>query len=184
MTRNSGEPARTRVRAAAFGAAAAILLALGIPGCGVYGTRPGNLPSHIRTIAIPTFENRTTQAGLDEEITKSVVDRFVADNNLRVVGEPEADAVLTGAVVRYENSVFGFTADVRAEEYRVSLTVSCRLYDRAKNRELWRDENLTKTTNYYVVEVPGQPAQTEVDGRTEAVKKISDEILSRTVDVW
>jgi outer membrane lipopolysaccharide assembly protein LptE/RlpB len=164
--------------------APALALSLASSGCGVYSTRPGSLPSHIRTIAIPTFENLTTQAGLDDEITRSIVDRFVADNNLRVVGEPEADAVLTGSVSRYDNAVFGFTGNVQAEEYRVSITVSCRLFDKAKNREIWHDENLTKTANYYVVEVPGQPAQTEIDGRQEAIQKISDEILSRTVDVW
>lgn len=201
MTSNSGGRVRTEPRpahgraAGACSAAAlrlvlpvvlAIVLAVVLPlaGCGVYGTRPGSLPSHIRTISIPTFENLTTQAGLDDEITRAVVDRFVADNNLRVVGEPEADAVLSGAVTRYENAVFGFTGNVQAEEYRVSITISCRLFDKEKNREIWQDEQLTKTANYYVVEVPGQPAQTEVDGRQEAVQKISDEIFSRTVDVW
>lgn len=174
------EPSR-RGRAAAW---AALVLAGLLLGCGVYSTRPGQLPSHIKTVAIPTFENRTTQAGLDEEITKSVIDRFVADNNLRVVGEPEADAVLSGAVRTYQNAVFGFTANVQAEEYRVSIAVSCRLFDKVKNREIWRDDGLTKTANYYVVEVPGQPAKTEIDGRQEAIQKIADEILARTVDVW
>jgi hypothetical protein len=135
-------------------------------------------------VAILTFENATTQAGLDQDISEAVVNRFVADNNLRVVREAEANAILSGAVVRYENAVFGFTGSVQAEEYRVSITVSCRFFDKVKNREIWRDESLTKTSNYYVVDVPGQDAKTEVDGRQEAIQKIADEILQRTVSAW
>src|SRR4029453_815326 len=80
-----------------------------LPGCGVYSTSPGVLPGHITTIAIPAFENRTVQGGLDEEITQAVITRFVEDNHLRVVSESEANALLTGAVTDYKNTVFGFT---------------------------------------------------------------------------
>jgi len=41
-----------------------------------------------------------------------------------------------------------------------------------------------KSANYYVQDVPGQKAQTELDGRQEAINKISDEILSRSVEGW
>jgi hypothetical protein len=153
-------------------------------GCGIYSTTPGNLPGHIKTVAIPTFENLTTEVGLDQEVSQAVMDRFVADNNLRVVDEGDADAVITGAVIAYKNAIFGFTANVEAEEYRVTITVSTKLFDRVKNREIWRDENLTRTSNYYVKAVPGQVAQDELTGRTQAIEKIADEILSRTVDVW
>lgn len=171
-------------RAAAARAFAALAVLATISGCGVYSTRPGKIPGHIKSVAIPIFENRTTQAELDDEITQAIVNRFVADNNLRVVGEAEADAILSGAVLRYDNAVFGFTGNVQAEEYRVSIIVDCRFFDKVKNREMWRDEGLTKTANYYVVEVPGQPAKTEIDGRQEAIQKIADEVLSRIVDAW
>jgi hypothetical protein len=153
-------------------------------GCGVYSTRPGALPTHIKTIAVPTFENRTVTVGLDEILTDAVTRRFLSDNNLKVVAMDEADAVLYGAVVDYRNTVFGFTAGEVATEYRVSITVAARLLDKVKNREIWRDEALVKTHNYYVVSVPGQEAQDEISGREEAISKIADEILTRTVENW
>jgi len=155
-----------------------------LAGCGVYSTHPGTLPGHIKTIGIPAFENRTVRAGLDQEVTQAVIDRFVSDNHLKVVGEGEADAVLTGAVVNYKNVVFGFTGREQAQEYRVSITVAVRLLDKVKNRELWRDDALLKTQNYYVVQVPGQTAQDETSGRADAIKKVADEILSRTIENW
>jgi outer membrane lipopolysaccharide assembly protein LptE/RlpB len=161
-----------------------VLVFLLCSSCGVYSTTPGSLPGHIKTISIPTFENLTNEVNLEQEVSHAVVDRFVADNNLRVVNEAEADAVLTGAVIGYKNAIFGFTANVVAEEYRVSVTVSVKLFDKVKNREIWRDENMIKTWNYYVQDVPGQVAQDERTGRSEAILKIADEILSKTVDTW
>ena len=43
---------------------------------------------------------------------------------------------------------------------------------------------MTKTANYYVVNVPGQTAKTELDGRKEAVGKIAEEVVNRTVESW
>lgn len=162
----------------------AVSLALFLPSCGVYSTRPGSLPDHVKRIAIPTFDNRTVEVGLDQEITQAVVSRFIEDNHLKVVGAGEADALLSGSVVDYKNAIFGFTGQEQAEEYRVSITVAVRVLDKVKNRELWRDDALLKTQNYYVVQVPGQQAQDERSGRQEAIRKIADEILSRTVENW
>lgn len=173
---------RTLVRsAAALGAAALVSL---LAGCGVYSTRPGLLPSHITRIAIPAFENRTVEAGLDQEVTEAVTERFIEDNHLKVVGQDEADAMLNGAVTVYKNVVFGFTGQVQAQEYRVTVTVEVRLVDKVKNREIWREDALTRTHNYYVVDVPGQPAEDERTGRVQAIRKIADEILARTVESW
>ncbi|HEY3216076.1 MAG TPA: LptE family protein [Candidatus Eisenbacteria bacterium] len=151
--------------------------------CG-YTTSPALLPSHLKTIAVPAFENGTAEPALEREITDAVIARFVADNHLKVVDERSATAVLRGKVTLYRNAVFGFsTGRGAAQEYRVTVGTSVKLKDQVKNRELWSD-NLVRTANYYVVDVPGQPARTELDGRKEAVAKIADEILSRTVQGW
>ncbi len=152
-------------------------------GC-AYTTRTALLPSHIHTIAIPTFENATTEYTLEQQVTQAVVNRFVRDNHLRLVDERSADAVIQGRLVGYRNAVFGFSDVNRAQEYRVTITCAVVFKDRVKNRELWNDPNIVKTANYFVVDVPGQRARTELDGRQEAIDKIADEILSRSVEGW
>jgi hypothetical protein len=162
--------------------AALLVLALGA-GC-AYSTSPALLATHLQTIAIPVFENNTLEPSLEREITDAVIQKFVEDNHLKVVDERSATSVLRGVVREYRNSVFGISDGVRAEEYRVSITVSVVYKDVVKNREVWADENLVRTANYYVQNVPGQTAQTDVDGRKQAIAKIADEILSRTVQGW
>lgn len=169
-------------------ARATLAILLGAAACSLlscaYTVRTRSLPAHLKTIAIPVFENSTTEYRLEEELTTAVIDRFVRDNQLRVVDQRTANAVLRGRVVSYRNAVFGFSDEARAQEYRVTITIAVSFKDQIKNRELWSDDNLAKTANYYVQDVAGQTARTEIDGRREAVQKMADEILSRTVEGW
>jgi len=153
-----------------------------------YSTSTALLASHIKSVAIPIFENATTEYNLERELTDAVVQRFVADNHLRVVDERSANAVIRGKVTFYKNSVFGIVAGsssaAQAEEYRVTIGVSVVFKDLVKNREVWTDEDILKTANYYIRDVPGDSARTERDGRKQAIQKIADEILSRTIESW
>lgn len=149
-----------------------------------YTVRTTSLPPHLRTVAVPVFENGTTEYTLEQEITEAVISRFVQNNALRVVDERSANCVVRGRVTQYRNAVFGFSEQTRAQEYRVTIAVSVTFKDLVKNREIWAEENLVKTANYYVQDVPGQPARTEQDGRKEAIQKIADEIVTRTTEGW
>jgi hypothetical protein len=159
------------------------LLALPCGAC-AYGVRTSSLPPHLKSVAVPVFENGTTEYTLEQDITDAVIQRFVQDNQLKVADERTATAVLRGKVIFYRNTVFGFSDPTLASEYRVTIGVSVVFKDQIKNREIWADDNIVKTANYYVQDVPGQPAQTEIDGRRAAILKIADEILNRTVQGW
>lgn len=153
-------------------------------GC-AYSTSAGLLPSHLKTVAIPVFENDTSEYNLEQEITDEVIRKFVEDNHLKVVDERSANAVIQGKVTSYRNAVFGISTNQSlAQEYRVTIGVAVSFRDKVKNREVWSEPNLIRTANYYVQDVPGQTAKTELDGRKEAITKIADEILSRTVESW
>jgi len=160
-------------------AAAGLLLSLG---CG-YTASPALLPQHLKTVAVPVFENGTPEARIEQEVTDAVIQRFVRDNKLKIVDERSANAVVRGRVTQYRNAVFGFSSSAQANEYRITIGVSVTFKDLVKNRELWSDQ-LVKSANYYVQDVPGQTAKTDVDGRKEAIEKIADEILARSVEGW
>ena len=171
----------SRTRQATLGLAA--VLACAAASC-AYTVRSSALPPHLRTVAIPVFENATTEYTLEQDLTNAVIDRFVRDNSLKVVDERSANAVLRGRVLEYRNAVFGFSEQNHAQEYRVSITVSVAFKDLVKNRELWSESTLQKTANYFVQPVGGDSARTEADGRRQAVAKLADEILARTVQSW
>lgn len=157
--------------------------ALALPSC-AYTTSPALLPSHLKTLAVPVFENGTTEYTLERDVTDAVIAQFVADNHLKIVDQRSADALLKGRITLYKNAVFGFSQAAQASEYRVTIQLSVTFKDQVKNRELWSDENLIKTANYYVVDTPGSPARTELDGRKEVITKLAEEIVARSVQGW
>lgn len=161
--------------------AAAIMVVVG--SC-AYTTNTALLPSHLKTVAVPVFENGTTEYTLEQEVTDAVIARFVADNHLKVVDEGSANSVIKGRITVYRNSVFGFSEVAQAEEYRVTLGASVIFKDLVKNRELWSAPELVKTANYYVVDTPGDTAKTELDGRKKAIDKLAEEIVTRSVEGW
>jgi hypothetical protein len=160
-----------------------LFLSLVVVGCS-YSPNPNPVSSHTGTIAIPVFQNRTTQPALEEEVTTAVVNRIIQGSKLRVVPEGEADLIVHGAVVGYKNSVFGFNATEKAEEYQVAVSLAVTVRDRVKNREVWRDDQLIRTANYFVVQVGSQPPGTEDQGRASAVDKLAEAVLNKTVETW
>jgi hypothetical protein len=153
----------------------ALLLASG--GCG-YGLSP-KLATHIKSVAVPTFLNETLEYGLEEEITQAVIDKFTEDNNLRVVSEERADSVVYGVIKAYKRRVAGFSAEEIASEYEIAIIIDVVVRDRVKSKELWKEEALARTTNYFVDQV-----ESEQQGRQQAVRQIAEDIVSRTVQGW
>lgn len=162
--------------------AAILVVALATSGCGY--TLSSVLPTYIKTLAVPVFANNTVEFGLSDDVTQAIVNSFLADRRLRIVGEREADSVLRGTVVSYKNQVFGYTQQERATEYEIVLTVKVLFRDLVKNRDVWKEDAMTVRTTYNVVAVGAAPAQTEADGRRDVIQKLADQIVSRTVQGW
>ena len=162
---------------------AAFALAGLVAGCS-YSPSPALFPPHLKTLAVPVLKNATTEPSLEQEVTEALVARFLQDNKLRIVPEDQADLVVSGAIVRYTNSVFGFNAREQAQEYQVAIGVQLTARDRVKNREMWRDDNLIRTTNYFVVAAAGQPASDQYTARKDAIAKIADAVVNKTVEGW
>jgi len=168
----------------------AALLALGgIPlfGC-TYSFSGSNLPSYIKSIAIPNFDNETLEPVLSDEVTSGVLDRFMRDQRLLVAPERAADCRLSGRVTKYENKVHNYGPDENPRDYIVVLTVAVALRDQVKNRDLWKGDALTRTAIY----VPGGSAPagsagvlaTEQEARVKVISDLADDLLSRTLEQW
>jgi hypothetical protein len=150
-------------------------------GC-AYSFNPSSVPRHLKTLEIPVVENRTLEADLAEQLTGTLIERFVEDNTLRVV-QGDADAVLEGEITSYENRVFGFNAEERADEYVVILEVQMTLRDRVKSKELWHEDRMRGRASYFL-EGTGDGVSNELEARALAMKQIVDAALAKTTEGW
>jgi len=119
------------------------ILLMAMSSCGYRLSGKGSLvPEGSRTIAVPAFINNTNEPYVDLEVTKAVVDEFIADGRLRIVDVEAADLALRGVVVNYEVTALSFTADVFVQQYRVRIVVNASLEDLRAKKTLWKEAGI------------------------------------------
>lgn len=150
-----------------------------VSGCVKYSFR-GALPSSIKTIAIPLFEDRSNWIGLQDKMTNDVINAFIDDNSLQVIeNEDDSDLVLRATINSVSQQLSSVAGDetVLEEKYVVSVKVEC--YNRQTDKLLWNG-----TISDFGI-VPGTGGQAEQDEAVnEATERIVAEILNRTVAAW
>lgn len=162
----------------------ATLTALAQTGCGLYSFSGSSLPSHIKTIAVPIFDNATLEFDIANQVTQSVTQRFLDDNRLKIVGESRADCILNGRITSYENKVHNYSASETPEDYIVVLRAAVTLRDMKKNHELWKDDAMTVSAVYSVQPGAGQTLTDEQSARQKAIHDLAEDILARTMEQW
>jgi len=158
-----------------------ICLLMTIPiliGCFSYSFK-GALPSHIKTVAIPLFNDYTAYPGVREDLTNKVVDGFISDNTLRVVSESEADIIVTGTISSISQKARIITSGEEVQEFQMFVNVQAKCEDIRMNKVLWE-----KTINEFGI-LPASSTQDERDAAVqEALDKISEDILNSTLANW
>jgi hypothetical protein len=156
------------------------LTAVLLAGCG-YSTR-GNLPEHIKTVAVPMFKNRTLQPGVEAAITSGVVNAFTSGGRVRVVPLDEADAILEGEVVGYSLDGLAFDRNATVRAYRVRVVLNVEFRDLRRSALLWRQEGLQETSDF---QVEGTVSDTVARGQGAALlaaSEIGRKVVNLAVD--
>lgn len=145
----------------------------------------GAVPGHIKTIAVPLFENRTAEYGVVEQITDELILVLQKDNTLKIMDEDDADSILHGTLLRIEDVPYTYEGEGEAQnfsvgEYKLTLIVNLEYYDQVKGEVIWTQEVSGWGTYDYVT---GAPDERE-DGFAEAIDKLAQDILNLTVSGW
>jgi hypothetical protein len=159
----------------------AVLLALGmlVGGCGY--TVQGTLPSHINTIAVPIFQNRTAQPAIEGFITRAVVEAFSTNGRLKVVGRDQADAILDGEIVGYRVVSIAFDREANVRQYRLLVTVNLRMRDVRRNTVLFQQQNVREQADFRVQSAVSQTISLEETALQAAAVDIGRSIVSLAI---
>ncbi len=125
-----------------------ILVAVLTSGCG-YSFR-GNIPDHIKTVAVPIFKNATQAAGVENAITSAVVAAFSNSGRLAVVPTDQADSILEGEIVGYSFQGTAFDRNATVQAYRLQVVLNLVFRDLRENSVLWREQGLTQAADFSV----------------------------------
>jgi Lipopolysaccharide-assembly len=120
------------------------------------------LPDYIKTIGVPTFENRTTLFNLETQVTQKVRSEFIGRGHYQIVPETtNVDAVLTGELSGVSIQPVAFTTQQLAARYTIMMSARVILNDVHENKVLWENPNLVFRQEY-----EAQSGQTQLDPTT------------------
>jgi len=168
---------RVAVCAAALGL---LLLAVGLAGCG-YSFR-GNLPDHIKTVAVPVFTNKTSTPAVESYLTSAIVEAYASNGRLRVVKQEEADAILDGEVVFYGIFPIAYDNVANVRLYRLIVTLNVRLREVKNNATLFEQQSLKESADFQVLGAVSQTIGNEEGAVRAAAKEVARSIVSLTID--
>jgi outer membrane lipopolysaccharide assembly protein LptE/RlpB len=150
--------------------AALLLIALPAAACGYrLAGRNQVLPSTIKVIAVPPFENQTRRPEIEQRITEQVTATFIRRGGYRTTASASsADAVLKGQVTGYDVTPVSVGAQGRATRYEVVITATVELTTVPDARVLFRSSHFVFKEQY---DVEGDA--TFFDREIEAINQIA-----------
>ena len=161
---------------------ASLLAVVALAGCYSF-SGGGGFPSDVKTLFIQPFDNETVQFELDQMIFRTLQEKVPRALGIRPGSEQNADAVLRGKILRYEDAAQNYRpgdsqTGVTVLQHQVQITISLQLVNRKKNEILWESTGLTGRGEY-------RPAdQRDEVARQQAINHLVQQIIDGAQSQW
>lgn len=156
-----------------------LILSLIFAGCS-YSFSGANLGG-LKTVAVPVFDNITSEPGIRERVTNELVRAIIDDNNLKIADLKLADAVIAGKITKIDDLPFTFEGsgnNFSTTDYKITITTAIRFENRKEKKIVW-EESITGWGRYTL-----QGEKRRNDGIDEAIKMITQNVLNKVVSDW
>jgi hypothetical protein len=158
-----------------------IVGAVASAGGGCYSFTGASVPPHLKTVAIPLVDDQSGfgEPGLRERFTTELTNLFVSDNSLEVADRSKADAILEGVVTSITDAPSTIEQGDQVTKRRITVSTRFVLKDMKLRRTMWE-----KTfSNWGDYPSGGGPSQRQ-GGLSEAIRKVSEDVLLEAVSGW
>ncbi|MGH9835969.1 MAG: LPS assembly lipoprotein LptE [Blastocatellia bacterium] len=135
---------------------AILLLTSSFTECYKPAGRGDALPKHIKTLAIPPFQNPGLRFKVEQRFTSAMVDEVLRrGRSLNVVSTTEgADAVMIGTIKAFSFRPVVLDDRGRARFFEVTIVASLTVRDQTRNKIIFDNQNLVFRDEY---EISGDP---------------------------
>jgi outer membrane lipopolysaccharide assembly protein LptE/RlpB len=147
-------------------------------GCGYALVGTGkSLPTSIKTIAVPMFQNYTQRIEIEKIVTSAVTQELIRRGVKVVEREEFADAILKGVISSYSTYPTTVSPDARATKYGITVVVRAQLLS-SKGEEIYPNSELRFTDEYDLRE-----GTDYFSAETERLRKLSEQIAKSIVSL-
>jgi hypothetical protein len=120
-----------------------VLSASGFRGCGYKPVTKTGLPGHIKTVAVPAFQNQALRYRVETRFTDAVMREILRrGKGLRVQSETKgADAVVDGTIKNFAFYAVLLDSRGRGRIFEVTITAAVTIRDQTTNRVLYDNQD-------------------------------------------
>ncbi|MGI9166140.1 MAG: LPS assembly lipoprotein LptE [Pyrinomonadaceae bacterium] len=142
------------------------------------------LPSRIRTVAVPAFQNSALRFKIESRFTGAVIDELVhRGRGLRVQGDREgADAVIEGVIKSFTFSGVLLDDKGRARIFEVTIAAAVTVRDQTENRVLYDNQNFVFRGEYEFANDPRNFFSEEDPAVQRMARSFAESIVSTLIN--
>ena len=125
---------------------ASLLGIVWLSGCGYHFVAvKDSLPGGVKSVFIPTFQNQTKEAGIENTFTSALRNEFIKSKAIRVLDRDQAEGEIVGKVMQLsleatshqEKNLEERGTKILAREYSASVTVEISLVRKKDQKIIW-----------------------------------------------
>jgi outer membrane lipopolysaccharide assembly protein LptE/RlpB len=153
-----------------------LLIFLFLSGCG-YHFKPGgeNIDKKIQTVFVDNFQNKTSEAYLENIFRTAFIDQFITGGRFKIVDRREiADAVFKGSIVSLSVHPLAYQKSNIAAEERVTVAMDLLFEEQSSRNIIWSYKKFSGSREYRVIDVNSKEMN-----RKDAFVKLSHETAER-----
>ncbi len=159
--------------------AVVLLLLVALSGC--YSFTGASIPSHIHTIAIPLAEDISAfgQSDLRQNLTQTLITKFIREGSLQVASRSNGDALLTITINRITDEATGVRQGETLTNKQVTIYVTAVYFDQKKQKLFWQRD--FQQSAVYAISLNLEGLKLAL---TQAEDKLTDDLLLATISNW
>jgi outer membrane lipopolysaccharide assembly protein LptE/RlpB len=153
-----------------------------LSGCGIYSFTGANISADVKTFQVNFFQNNAevVEPGIERTFTRRLQDLIQNQTNLSLTNTG-GDLVYEGEITQYRITPMTATADQRAAQNRLTITVNVRFINKKKE-----DDDFEKPFSFYYdydanVLLTGSSLTTALD---EIFERITQDIFNASLAKW
>lgn len=132
-------------------------------------------PMAVSSVAIPVFENRTTEPKAEFIFTEALRREFLKRGELALTSIQDADVVFRGKIIKLDATGVAHNRFNQTLESKFIVTIDIRCEDRRTGNILWQDNQLTFSRSYPY----GSTGFEDYRARRAALEYIAQQIAER-----
>ena len=107
------------------------------------------IDKHITSVYVQSFENKTSQAELENYVRTAFIDQFILSGRFKIVQNVEsADALIKGSVLSINTSPLSYRANTLVAEERATMILEINFWGKENGKTIWSSKNVIGQVDY------------------------------------